>query len=109
YEAAINGEHEFANYGSLGLGSIDASGNVYYRADNFEAGGFGRAYTNLAGNNIFRTDVTGLGGNNRVNVVSGTPASLESSVALVTNAGSTYAPPSNIPESLAGGNSLVAG
>ncbi len=81
----------------LGLGSIDASNNLTFRADGFNV----TSSTDiLAGNNIFRTAVASR--TTSVNLISGVGAS-NASVRLINAEPITLATPNSVPASLLGG------
>ena len=86
----------------LGGVSIDASGNLYYRADNFGTTGPNA----VSGNNLFRTRLA-----NRdcsaINLIS-TGGTLDGTDWLLNASGTTHAVPSSVPASIAGGNGLIA-
>jgi hypothetical protein len=91
--------------GSLAFGSIDASGNVYFRGDGNGAGG-APGVPNQAGNNLYRTRLASR--NPVVNLIGGLGGA-DATDQLLINASVIHQPPSNIPASVAGGNGLVAG
>lgn len=106
--AAENGATGTDNRASFGIGSIDAAGNTYFRADGFGATGPNA----MVGNNVFRI---ALGARNtNGNVIDNTGSSQfgnGTSVRIVNNYANTINTPGNIPADLAGvstGRALIA-
>jgi hypothetical protein len=52
YQAAGNGQNNTENRAQIGFGSVDATGNVHFRADDFGVTG----PTSVTGNNVYRVD-----------------------------------------------------
>lgn len=103
-QAAVNTPDQFAGDSSqFGGLSIDANGNIFYRADNNNSTGLNQ----LAGNNIFRTR---LGDRDcmAMNYVS-TGGTTDATDALMTNYPDVLGVPNNIPARVAGGNGLSVG
>lgn len=88
----------------LGGVSIDANGNLYYRADGF---GTNTGPGVLSGNNLFRTRLNdrACGVNNLIS----TGATIDATDRMVNASTTTHTVPSSVPASAAGGNGLVAG
>lgn len=89
----------------LGLGSVDANGNLYFRADAFGVAGT-PGVPSVSGNNYFRTSLAGRGA--VVNQITGNPALHNATTNLLTNSPTSHNTPNHIPQSLAG-VPLVAG
>ncbi|MEM9063861.1 MAG: GC-type dockerin domain-anchored protein [Planctomycetota bacterium] len=86
----------------LGLGSIDANGNVYVRADDFFDGT--AASTAVTGNNVFR-----IRNADRTAVVNTIGDVNDATDGVITGFGDALVTPNNMPASLAGGNGLYVG
>lgn len=86
----------------LGGVSIDANGNLYYRADDFGSTGPDQ----VSGNNLFRTRLIDrdCGSNNVIS----TGGTIDGTDWLLNGSGTTHAVPSSVPASVAGGNGLIA-
>ncbi|MEM7754754.1 MAG: GC-type dockerin domain-anchored protein [Planctomycetota bacterium] len=100
--AATNGANGAGNTAQLGAGSVDANGNAYYRADDFNTGA-----GSVTGNNLIRTrladrDVGTL------SQISGTLGLANATDGLLVGSGTTHVVPNNIPASIAGGNGAIA-
>ncbi len=82
----------------FGFGTVDASGNIYFRADDFGSS----AGDSVSGNNIFRVSLLGRDCDsvNRININGGADAA--ATERLVTNQSEVYSVPGNIPQSVAG-------
>ncbi|MCC5823491.1 MAG: hypothetical protein LAT64_05650 [Phycisphaerales bacterium] len=104
--AAVNLASEFQDIRSSSLGgvSVDADGNVYYRADGFQAG---NGPDPLTGNNIFRTRLLDRDCGT-VNFISNSGSGFNAADRLVNNSTTTQTVPSHIPASVAGGNGVHA-
>jgi len=107
-QVAVNGiagsTGDVSQFGGI---SVDADGNVMYRADNFGSSGIG-GFTTVSGNNIFRTSM--LSRNCGVsNLISGNPATSDATAGIVTGSATTLSAPSMIPASVSGTNALYAG
>jgi len=106
YQAAVDGCSDLDDNAAIGFGSIDASGDMYFRADDFGvAGGCGGS---VVGNNVLRINVA-----NRdptvLNSLSGSTAQWDAMDGTITGAG-THSTPTMMPSSIApGGQSLVLG
>ena len=86
----------------LGGPSVDANGNMYYRADNFGSTGPDQ----LSGTNIFRTRLADR--NCAVQNLISTGGTLDASEFILEDA-DTHSVPNNIPASIAGGNGVYGG
>lgn len=89
----------------LGFGSIDANGNLYYRADAFGIVG-SPGLPSVAGNNLYRTSLLSRG--SVLNQIIGNPAALNATTALLTGSATTHNTPNHIPQSIAG-SAILAG
>ncbi|MBL4591406.1 MAG: hypothetical protein JKY96_05545 [Phycisphaerales bacterium] len=89
---------------SIGGYSIDADGNLYYRADDF----FTAGPNNLTGNNWYRTRLSDRNGAVD-NLISDLSAQLDATDRLLTNSATTHGPPNMMPASIVGGNGVVSG
>ena len=107
-QAAVNGvgdpDEDVSQLGGL---SIDADGNVYYRADSFGSTGIA-GITTISDNNIFRTRLADRDCGVR-NLISGDPGTSDASDLIVDANPTAHTVPNNIPASVAGGNGLYAG
>jgi len=102
--AAVSTPGAFTGSSSqLGGSSIDANGNVYYRADNFGANGPNQ----ISGQNIFRTRLADrdCGAINLISSAGGADAT----DAILFGGATTTSVPSSIPASIAGGDGVYAG
>lgn len=90
------------NSSQLGGVSVDASGNLYYRADDFGVTG----PNPVSGNNIFRTRLADrdCGVQNFISL----GGTLDATDFILQNA-ATHSVPNNIPASIAGGNGVYGG
>jgi len=96
--AAINGNDASEDSASFGVGAIDASGNTYFRADDFGTSG----PNPVSGNNVFRVNIL-----NRdvsaANVISGLGAADAAATdGIIVSSGTTHTVPAAIPASIAG-------
>ncbi|VAX42477.1 hypothetical protein MNBD_PLANCTO03-2085 [hydrothermal vent metagenome] len=93
---AINGPTGAENNAQMGVGVIDANGNMHFRVDDFNLGGTDQ----ITGQNIFRTRILdrtcGL-----LNTIGGTGGS-DASDWLVVSSATTHVVPNAIPASIAG-------
>ncbi|MCL4222666.1 MAG: hypothetical protein KJZ65_15010 [Phycisphaerales bacterium] len=89
----------------LGFGSIDANGNLYYRADAFGIVG-SPGLPSVSGNNLYRTDLLSRG--SVLNQIIGNPAALNATTALLTASTVSHNTPNHIPQSVAG-SAILAG
>lgn len=95
---AINGADETANSAQMGMGVVDANGNVHFRVDDFGVSG----PNPIVGQNIFRTNMLARDCN-VLNVIDNAGASdAASSTWLVQRSGTTHVVPNAIAESIAG-------
>lgn len=83
----------------LGFGSVDADGNLHYRADAFNIVG-SPGLPSVTGNNLYRTSLLSRG--NVLNQIIGNPAGLDATTALLTGSSVTHNTPNHIPQSAAG-------
>lgn len=102
---AVNTPDGFTGDSSqLGGSSIDANGNLYYRADNFGSSGPNQ----VSGQNIFRTRLAdrdcGV-----LNLISSISTQSDATNGMLIGSATTHSVPSNVPASAAGGNGLYAG
>jgi hypothetical protein len=96
--AAINGNNMGENSAAYGFGSVDAHGNVHFRADGFNCPG----PSALTKNNLFRVRIPARNAAAR-NVTSLLGPSDAAATDWVLNEDpNTFAPPSIIPQSVAG-------
>lgn len=95
--AAANSPNGSADRSQLGLGSIDASGFITYRADGFNVTSTVDA---LSGNNIFRTNLWAR--DTTVNLISGVGAS-QATTTLISSEATTLAVPASVPASVLAG------
>jgi len=103
-QAAVNTADEFAGDNSqFGGLSVDANGNIYYRADNNNSSGANQ----IAGNNIFRTRLADRDCQT-MNMIS-TAGTLDATDGLITAYPQVLGVPNNIPARVAGGNGLSVG
>lgn len=93
---AVNSPDGTQNNAQMGMGVIDANGNVHFRVDDFGLGGTDE----ITGQNIFRTRILDRDCN-LLNTIGGSGAS-DGSDWLVAFSGSTHVVPNAIPESIAG-------
>jgi len=104
-QAAINTADEFAGDNSqFGGLSVDANGNIFYRADNNNSTGNNQ----ISGNNILRTR---LGDRNCQvpNMISSVAAASDATDVLIGNYPEVLGVPNNIPARVAGGGGLSVG
>ncbi|MAO23995.1 MAG: hypothetical protein CMJ35_15500 [Phycisphaerae bacterium] len=100
---AVNSSSDASGDSSqLGGVSVDANGNLYYRADDFNVTG----PDPLSGTNIFRTRLADRDCNTQ-NMISlgGTLDATD----FIIQGGDTHSVPNNMPASIAGGNGLYGG
>lgn len=104
--AAVDGTSNAEDNASFGMGSVDAHGNVHFRADGF--GAFGP--DPFTGNNIFRVNLLSRT-TSAVNSFSNTggPSDGGASTTLVNNSGSTHAVPGMIPTDVNGTRPVYIG
>ena len=86
-----------ANTTSFGFGTVDANGNVYFRADDFGTGG-----NAIAGNNIFRVSILGRDCDVVNQIVSAGAVDATASDWIVRNQSQVHSVPGNIPQDVAG-------
>ncbi|MFI4897493.1 MAG: hypothetical protein ACIARR_06675, partial [Phycisphaerales bacterium JB059] len=95
------------NTAAFGGVSVDAHGNVYFRADNFGVAAPAGTVP-VSGNNWFRTRMQ-----DRVdatsNLISGLAATMDATDGLLVGSADTHSPPNNIAASAFGGNGAVSG
>ena len=87
----------------LGGSSIDASGNLYFRGDNFGSTGANQ----LSNNNIFRARLADRNCS-VINLIS-SAATLDATDRLVVGALTAHSVPAHVPASVTGGSGLYAG
>lgn len=111
--AGTNSCDPFTNTAALGVGSIDASGNVVFRADNFGTS-VGCSSVAVAGNNIFLID--SLARNTMLqNVISGTSSGFDPAMTHLINnymfngQPQTLSCPTIMPASISGGAPIYLG
>ncbi|MBO6513777.1 MAG: hypothetical protein JJ974_07430 [Phycisphaerales bacterium] len=98
---AVNTSDEFAGDSSqLGGVSLDANGNVFYRADNNNSTGPDQ----VSGNNLFRTRIADRDCG-EVNLIS-TGGTTDATDGLITSYPEVLGVPNHIPARIAGGNGL---
>ncbi|MBX3323222.1 MAG: hypothetical protein KF757_09560 [Phycisphaeraceae bacterium] len=83
----------------MGIGSVDAHGNAYFRADSFQTAG-SPGLPSVSGNNLFRTALLQRGA--VLNHINGNTALHNATTNLVINAVPNYGAPAHIPQSIAG-------
>ncbi len=111
--AATNSPTDACSLASVGIGSVDDSGNVQFRADDFGSSGpcgglNALGYTGPGSNNLFRVDVTAR--SPILNVVSDDfPLSADgvATTRLLANAMTVHNVPNIVPRSLAGRPILI--
>lgn len=102
--AAVNSSSGTSGDSSqLGGVSVDANGNLYFRADTFNSTG----PNPLTGNNILRTRISDR--NCAVQNLISLGGTLDATDFIIQNAASPHSVPNNIPASIAGGNGIYGG
>jgi len=101
--AAINGANPNQDASQFGVGSIDADGNGYFRADDFNTTG----PNSISGNNLLRTRL-GDRSNGVQSVVTAGFGATDATDVLRANDGGVLVAPNNVPASVAGGNGIVS-
>ena len=88
-----------ASTASIGVGTSDASGNFYFRADDFGTGA-----GSVSGNNIFRVNLTGRDCQivNQINSNGATDAAASDWIVINAPNADPYSTPGNIPADVAG-------
>jgi len=111
--AATNSPSDACSLAALGIGSVDESGNVHFRADAFGSSGpcaglNALGYTGPGANNLFRVDVSVR--SPALNVISDDfPLSADASATtrLLANSATVHNVPNIVPRSLAGRPILI--
>lgn len=95
---AVNGQNAAENRAQVGYGTVDSSGNAYFRCDDFGASG----PNPIVGNNLFRVDMAARnpGALNVIDNAGGSDAAATDWI--LVNSAVTHNTPSAIPEDLAG-------
>lgn len=101
--AISSGSGAAAGSASLGGVSVDANGNLYYRADNFGVSG----PNPVTGSNIFRTRLAdrNCGVQNFISL----GGTLDATDFIIQGNANVHSVPNNIPASIAGGNGVYGG
>ncbi len=104
---AVNTSDGFTGDSSqFGGSSVDADGNLYYRADTFNGGLTGP--NQVSGHNVYRTRLsdrnTGV-----LNLISSLASQQDATDALLLSNPTIHSVPANVPASVAGGNGVYAG
>jgi len=107
---ATNGGDPLTNLASMGIGSVNEDGTIFFRADGFGATG-GGGLTVLAANNIFGVDLTARNCNT-LNVISDDSPGLKDLGALqhyVVSSPDVHSTPNNMPPAMSGGSDFYLG
>lgn len=111
--AATNSGDPISNLASMGIGSVNEEGSIFFRADGFGATGGGglTSLPGVNGNNIFSVDTTARDCN-VLNVISDDTPGLKDLGALghyVINSPDVHSTPNNLPPAINGGSDFYLG
>lgn len=108
--AAVNAPDRTCNLAQLGMGAIDAHGNIHFRADDFSGVANGCGLTGISGNNLYRVSM-GSRTAGTLNILDGALAMTDGAATkrLLTNSPTAHNCPAIIPQSVASRPILMTG
>ncbi len=107
--AAVNGVNGTCNLAQVGMGGVDASGNVHFRADDFGTA-VGCGLTPVSGNNLYRVNMS-TRNSSILNVLDGAGAFDDPAAhkVILANSPTVHNPPNQIPTDVAGRPVVITG